>query len=761
MIHGHPSKCLAPLLPALLLLLAMSMLPDMALADGIRGFVEWDYSIADLTTKDNTTGVTTKTTFDTFMQKYNLFLDRNIFPNLKLDAGGLFEKDETLSRTDGTQTIATDRNVNGFVDLTLSTRLYMIGVGYNKRIDTQGSTGSSPTTLINEDSNAAFSWKPDELPAVDFRYDHIDLHDGLRLVTNSLTDQSVLSMKYDPIRQLDLRYSASIIDIDDKLTGLITDTTTQTGKITYSDAFFDRRMSVASDYTITSRDTSVSGNVSGSVNSQLFPTAGLLAVSTLTTPPTNITLVNTPALIDGITTVSAGVDIGLAPTQSGDTSARNIGLDFFNPTAVSTLWVWVDKDLSTIFGTVPNVSIASQFSWAVYTSSDNITWTQTAAPAVATFGPFQNRFVVTFPQVTSRYIKVVVFPLGSPPTPQFGFPASSPASIIGQGFPVAAISDIYVTELQAFVAVSAKSLSSTASSLSQALNLNSRIRLLDTPGLSYDFSLFLTHSTPNPTTTAFMSNGLSLSHKFWDIFTTNARVAREDDYEETGHQVAYTYSGSLTAKPLLALSDSIVYSGRNTSLNGQSTSTQSILTYNNAELYPGINAILSGGVSLSKLASGQNTTSYTMNFGTTLIPHPTMSVNLTYGLSDAVSSGGGLPGSSALTYLATASVAYTPVRALYIFLSITLNELNNSLLTTQNYGLNFSPFPDGALQFHFSYNESLQPQGQGRTTLLTPSLRWNIRPGAYLDLSYVLQQTIAAVENTESKILSTTLNITF
>ena len=52
-------------------------------------------------------------------------------------------------------------------------------------------------------------------------------------------------------------------------------------------------------------------------------------------------------------------------------------------------------------------------------------------------------------------------------------------------------------------------------------------------------------------------------------------------------------------------------------------------------------------------------------------------------------------------------------------------------------------------------------KGEGKTRLITPSLRWNIRPGAYMDASYVIQQTLDAPQTSDARIASASLNISF
>jgi hypothetical protein len=764
-------KTLAGLGLYILPVLAMAAVsvPVKAMADGIRGFIEWDYSTADFKSTDQT-GLTTKTTIDSYTQKYNLYLDQTIFPNLKLDAGGLFNRDDAESTAGGTRSHSRDTNTNLFGDLTLRTPIYLAGIGYNKREETQTTTGSAPFTLYSENYLATFGWKPDYFPSVDMHYTKNLSHDGTRTQRNDTTDQFVFDSRFDPFKNLELRYSATYTDLNDDLNGLETTLLTQTGKITYGDYFFDKRANVTADYTITSRDTSVSGNLSAIVQQQLFPVAGLSGISDLALNPNSvmtITLDPNTALIDGNVVAGAGIDIGTAsglnPTIA-DNKRFNMALDFFTDTEVEELLVAVsDPSLSdTDFSKLNNPVLAALFDWQVWTSADNQTWTQVLSGVTVQIPPPQplpqRSFLLKFtpppsnPSSPRRYYKVVVTPL----------PSNNPGAIIGAGIANPNnVAHIFVTELQAFVPKQAGQLGTASSQINQILNLNSRVKLLEKLGLNYELSLFLNRIDPTNVTTAFLSNGLSFAHKFSDVFTGNARVAREDNYQVAGHQVSYVYTASLTARPAPTLSDSIIYSGRENSMSGKTSSTNSVFLYNTAELYKGINTLLSGGYTFSTLETGQNTDNTSLNFGLTLIPHRTMNINVTYSLSDTTQTGGGKPSSSTSTKRTTASVAYTPVRALYVFVSLEIVDQDGVTKTTQDYGLNFSPFPDGAVQLHFSYNESLKPKGEGRTRLITPSLRWNIRPGAYMDASYVIQQTLDAPQTSDARIASASLNISF
>ncbi|MBP1777007.1 MAG: hypothetical protein H6Q86_3017, partial [candidate division NC10 bacterium] len=78
----------------------------------------------------------------------------------------------------------------------------------------------------------------------------------------------------------------------------------------------------------------------------------------------------------------------------------------------------------------------------------------------------------------------------------------------------------------------------------------------------------------------------------------------------------------------------------------------------------------------------------------------------------------------------------------------------------QNYGLNWTPFPDGQLQFSFFYNENYYPD---RSTIIQPTLRWYLtsRRHSYLDLSYQRNRSESAGQKTETDIVSTSVKIYF
>ena len=149
-----------------------------------------------------------------------------------------------------------------------------------------------------------------------------------------------------------------------------------------------------------------------------------------------------------------------------------------------------------------------------------------------------------------------------------------------------------------------------------------------------------------------------------------------------------------------------------------------------------------------------------INFGASIVPHRTMTITLTYSDTTTNQSGGGLPSTSTSTRRGDLSVAYRPFETLYLFASWEiLAEKGQKIQTTQNYGLNWSPFPEGTLQFNFSYNENILSENNQKNRLITPSLRWNITSRSYLDLSYQYIHNSSKLEKSDSNGFSANLKI--
>lgn len=712
-------------------LAALALSGGKAAADGINGYADFTYTSARGKTEDSS-GLSTESKSDSFVQRYSLTLDRHFFPNLGLLAGGVFERNGTTLATDSQEIGTTTTRIKPFATVGLRTPLYQLegGVDLNE-LETKTSA-VRPVTMVNRNFYSTAGWKPVGYPAVTFRFFRTDTYDKDRLFQDTTDDRFQLDSDFRPIPAVQLRYTGQYEDKTDHIGRNEARTLTNDGRISYSDQFWKKRISLSSDYYLTYTESEIVNSGTGEVGFPVSPLAGLSAISDT---PLNVALGPNPALIDGSLTAGTGINFGLPP-PGGDARPRNIGLDFVNEAQVNTLLVWVDRDLPP--------GIAGAFSWEVYTSADNMTWVlrETVFPAV--FGPFQTRFEIRFADVTARFVKVVARPL-------------SPTVPFASDFP-----NILVTELQAVLRRPAAEVQGTSSLASHRYNLSARARILDAPSLFYEFSYLLLKSGSSPLRYD-LSNGLSASHRFGPVFTGTARVAREDGRQPAGTRVAYVYSASLAAVPLETLRHSLVYSGRRETIGDRSTENDSLFLLNTAQLYPGVDANLGLGKSFDTATTGVSTDTTQVNAGMTLVPHSTMTVNLSYSDTTRRSSGGNLPAEKTdATRTGEISVAYTPLPTVYLFGAFARQAVTGrATATTFNYAVSWSPFPDGTLHLGFNYNETIRLENSEKDRTVTPSLRWNVTRGSYLELTYQDLSNDSPTQKTTNRISSGNIHIAF
>jgi hypothetical protein len=293
-------------------------------------------------------------------------------------------------------------------------------------------------------------------------------------------------------------------------------------------------------------------------------------------------------------------------------------------------------------------------------------------------------------------------------------------------------------------------------------SLDVKARILDTPSLYYNGSLFMTVGGVPSTLRYTLSNGLNVNHRLTEKLTVTGRVAREDIDEVGGHTVGYAYDASLRATPLKSVSDTLLYSGRVDFRPAGTSTINSLYAFNTAEIYRGVNLNLGGGVSFATDEWGVSTNGANLLFSMSIVPTRTLTTNLTYTLNRSSQSGGTGPESSFSTQRGEASVAWRPFTTLYLYAALGfLTQTERTTDVTQNYGVNWSPFPDGTLQFNFAFNQNIQTQNSERTRLITPSLTWQITNRVALDGSFSLLNTDSTVGETDVRIVSSNLRINF
>ncbi|MBP2674779.1 MAG: hypothetical protein H6Q84_1619 [Deltaproteobacteria bacterium] len=703
--------------------------PATARAEGISGYLEYNFNRYESKT-DDAGGRTSRTESDAFSQLYSLTLDKRIFPNLGVLASGNFERTGSSVEIDGVDADATTTKIRPYLNLYLRTPLYSAEAIYSRNEDKVSGSGIPSLTTVHDLISSTFFWKPDRFPDLRIQFFRDLLYDENREIVDTTTDTYLVTSNYRPADTLQLYYQGTYRETDIRISDVSTTEAIHNGKGNYSNSWLGRRIALSMDYNVTYQALDTESKGTGEVGVGVFPFSGLSAVTDI--PETGILLAN-PALIDGVFQAGAGINLGLPP-PGGDTRPRNIGLDFLVPTELNTLYVWVDRDVS---------QVASSFSWRIYTSGDNLNWTlrQTVAPAF--YSTTYNRFEIRFANVSDRYVKVVVSPL-------------SPTVPFATQYP-----DILVTELQAEVRKPSSEVAGTLRSTFQTGTLDFRALLLESVNLTYELTGYFTDRDPGELAYT-VSNGLSFFRQFTPVVSGRGRVAYETGEEQAGSRDAVVYTASMTAVPVQSLFQSLTLSGREETIAGEKSSDVSIILYNNARLYNGIDMNLSGGISFQEDADGQKDQVSLLNVGATFVPNRKATVTLLYNGTTTVSSGGELPAEkTTYTRAGEASVSFTPVPTFYLFGSYRIERFSDSPdRDILNYSVNWSPFPDGTVQFTFYYNESVRTDDT-RDRSIVPGVRWYFTPRSYVNLSYQNLKTASPAVTTTSDVYSGTVRVAF
>jgi hypothetical protein len=220
------------------------------------------------------------------------------------------------------------------------------------------------------------------------------------------------------------------------------------------------------------------------------------------------------------------------------------------------------------------------------------------------------------------------------------------------------------------------------------------------------------------------------------------------------------YDAAVLANFLRTLTSSLVMSGRNEDVGGNKRTNNSIYLNNTAQLYKGLDFNLNAGYNVTSEEGGGDQNTFLLNMGLNVVPHPTLNLTLlaTDSRTDGSTSGG--PRTSTENRTLDLTATYNPFRTLYLlaFLQVT-DDTGQGRRTQQNYGVNWSPFPDGALQFRFYYNEYQRLEDRNFERIISPGLIYKINNRSYIDVSYQMIRNETGAQTTESKVFTATLKI--
>lgn len=706
-----------------------AMVPSNASGEGITLRTEFNHTHADTKTTNKTTGEVATSTFSAFKELYDIDLSRTIFPQLTFSGGTLVELEISKTTLQGTEIYSADRIIRPFAELVLNNPVYRGGIGYRTTQTKEKTTGIPETEQFRDELNAVAGWKPAALPELNLRYVRTHTYDDPKTVDTTDTSLTV-DTRYTAWKDLELHYVYTRIDTENGLRDFETLQQTHNGTIDYSHGFFDRRLSVNTGYRIRHSSFEFPGVVNV-VESAVLRSAGLSGLDD--SPEDGPALGVNNALMEGDVTASSGIDIGLG---GDETTLTNIGLDFGFPVNIDKIHVWVDRRLAS--------SVANSFSWSVYTSPDNTdtsTWTLAATIFVASFGSFDNRFEMSFSEVSTRFVKVVTRPLSL---------AVPDADIF---------SNIFVTEMQAFTTLSGVRVDNEDITVAHNYNLNLRGKLSDQTMIGYNLYYRLEEQDPSSREDAELSNGIYVNHTFNHVFTGSASVSQTDSKTDDEESTRQTYAASVRAAYLETFGQTLTYSGTKEEEEDGSSDRNSIILRTHAKLYTGWNAFVDTGYGWNRPLDGTPTTRTTVRVGTNLIPNNMLTVNSNYSFTETKQTEGEDQSTSQSQWETRAF--FVPFRALSFNIRISFVDREGSTTTLHNCSTNWSPFPDGDLQFFFAYTETLRPESDEKTRTISPGLKWQISRHALIDTSYNITKSETRLVTTDSNSFNVNLKLVF
>jgi hypothetical protein len=709
--------------------------------ESFTGYSESTYTLFSSKSTDPS-GKTTKSQIDNYATAFNLGVNYDLLPTLNLNSGLTYFINLAVPSGDGAAGDTTSTRFQPFAWLTLRDDVWRGQVGYSLQEASVKTSGQPKRTLSQDAYTGYLDWRPTDLPETQFRYTRTITQDDPRMFIDTTEDFYYLKSEYIA-GGLDTYYAGTYQRIDNKILDFVSTLASNEGRLTYNASLFGERVSFTTDNRV--RYLQIE-------NVLQLPLPFATGLSALDDTPSDGPLAANPALTDGDKTVSAGVNIGY-PGPGGDFTRRNVGLDFVTPATVNALQVWVDG-----WGpaTLP-ADITNSFSWDVYTSPDNQTWTFHTTVSPAAFGPFDRRFEIHFAPVTTRYVKVVTRPLSG------GLIGSTESSL----YP-----NIFITEVQAFVDRTALQSRQRITQLGQNYNLDLKVILFRSPSLYYRlYAQYLTFESGGQSALAqqtryYVSNGLYYYQGLSPILAVSANGQFEIGTEANQERTGTLYYASLIATPLPTLTDSLVASGNRQWVGRTSASTDTLGLYNTAQLYRGIDANLNLGVAFTSnddgISSPLRRRDLFANVGVGVTPNPALTLSAYYTGKFTHATGGpqGSPGDTSQQVLDLA-LSFTPFPALSASAGANIFAVTGEPTSVRrNVALNLSPFPDGQLQFTVAYSQSHLPEN---STIVQPTLRWYLTPRrrSYLEVSYQYNITDASNLRTRSNIVSTTLKVYF
>jgi hypothetical protein len=683
----------------------------------VRANVEYQY--ADIESKDEDTGDRTDSDFSRLKQKYDVELQKELFPFLEFRTGGIFELIDVSNTTERPdpdfldplpeKTGGKERTRWLYAELNLDTPLYTAATAYRRREFEFDPRFFPKTEISREEFSGLFRWRPVGFPLFDLDIDSVHTWDQDDTVDLD-ADRLIFKSRYG-YKDFDYDYTYTRNDTKEKIEDTGSLIQLHNGLIQYSADFLDDRLQVNSSARSRFQSQDPHG---GGVIDRPTSSSGLEFFFTNDLDPDTLTPV-TPG--DPLDLINIGRD--------GPFNPVSVGLAFGFPTEVSKVHILIlpatdckydlecsGPEYGQPAGPGQIASIADDYVWEVSWSDDQENWNDLGG-VKATYRIVENRFEITFDRVEgARFIKVATIPKLDAP------------------------GEIRTSAIQAFTTL-AVSPGTKLEDFDQNFNLGLRWIISDRTETSYEGFFRYRNAKPFDITRKNLTNSISLRHFFSPKLTANARVLRTDTTETDRDDLTHhSYSASLRADYLETLNQTLTYSGFHDDLGGDTNYANSLFLRTNADLYEGWSSNLDLGFSAKHPIEGGNLTNTTVRISTDVDPNPKLNFAIDYRFSWNTETGE----PSWLDQNARFQGFWVPVRTLSLFAAVRLRYRErdaDSLQVSQNYSVNWSPFPDGLLRFSLGYNRTVDTNNN-KTSALSPQIDWEVTRTTLLTLRFNL-----------------------
>ena len=698
--------------------LVITAAPANVMAEGgrINARSELEYQYSDISSKDNDTSETTDSEFSRLKQKYDLELQKEIFPFLEFRTGGYFELIDVWNTTEGVDSDSDERTRWLFAELNLDTPLYIAGTSYRRRKFDFNTDGIPNIEIKREEWRGLFRWRPVGLPLFDLNVDNVRTWDKDDTADQTV-ERIIFKSRYD-YKDLAYNYTYTRSDIDEKIRNNGGLTQIHNGLVNYNHNFFGDQLQLTSSARLDYQTQNPDGD--GVIDRPTSP-PGVEFFYTDDDDDSTLTPVG-PG--NPLTTINIG--------RNGPFNPVSIGLDFGIPTEVNRVYILplIDPDDPLLASAAEIASVADDYVWTVYWSDDQLNWTELNV-IQARYTIIDNRFEITFTRVDgARFIKVVTDPQPDAP------------------------GEIRTAEIRSFRTVAVDP-GDELEDLDQTYNLGLRWLISDKTEASYEGFFRHRDTKPFDITRKTLTNSISLRHYFNPRLFASGRVLRTDTTETNRDDLTHhSYSASLRADYLDTLNQTLIYSGFHDDL------ANSIFLRTNADLYEGWSSNVDLGYSARHLIEGGNTTSTTFRIGTDVEPNPTMTFVIDYRISRNNQTGESswldqharfrCQGRRLLAHgHARFQGFWVPVRTLSFFAAVRLRHRereDEGLQVSQDYSVNWAAFPDGLLRFSLSYNRSKDTRSN-TTSVFSPQIDWEVTRTTLLAVRF----NIGTVETDQAK----------